>query len=196
MLPHISQSAAGVNKYDPVYNNLFEVYFTIPQALQANFGQDVAILTQQVQSIGGLATLDKGPDATEQKFMGTSRSYLNSKLDNTYHELTVKLALNLRNRTDNFVYNLFRAWNNLCYDKSTGITTLKGGDDGYSADWMKVVIANRGGDIFRQIIYKDIFMVSGISGFDELNYESQDLIQIEVKFRSDWADDRNIGRNG
>ena len=192
MLPHIKNSQAGVNREDPVYVNLFEVYFTIPAALQQRFGGDVAVLTEQVQKISGLASLDKGPEAGEQKFMGTSRSYLQSKLDNTHHDLTVTLALNLRNGTDNYVYNLFRAWNNLCYNKQTGETTLK---PGYVSDWMKVVIANRGGDIYRQIIYKDIIMVGGITGIDELNYDTQDVVQIEVKFRSDWADDGSVGLN-
>lgn len=190
MLPHIKNSTAGVNRMDPVYQNLFEVYFTIPAALQARFGSDVAVLTEQVQSIGGLGTLDKGPEIGEQKFMGTSRTYLNAKLDTTSHELNVKLALNLRNGTDNFIYNLFRAWNNLCYNKATGETTLK---VDYVADWLKVVIANRGGDIYRQIIYKDMIMFGGISGIDELNYETQDVVTIEVKFKSDWADDNSIG---
>jgi hypothetical protein len=191
MLPHIKNSTAGVNRMDPVYQNLFEVYFTIPEALQSQFGSDVAVLTEQVQSIGGLATLDKGPEAGQvQKFMGTDRTYLNSKLDTTSHDLTVKLALNLRNGTDNFVYNLFRAWNNLGYNKATGETTLK---TGYVADWMKVVIANRGGDIYRQIIFKDVFINGGLTGFDELNYETADVLILEVKFKSDWADDRSIG---
>lgn len=190
MLPHIKNSQAGVNRQDPVYQNLFEVYFTIPQALQEQFGGDVAVLTEQVQSIGGLVTLDKGPDTVEQKFMGTTRTYLQSKYDTTSHDLSVKLALNLRNGTDNYIYNLFRAWNNLCYNKYTGETTLK---VGYCADWLKVVIANRGGDIFREIVFKDVIMYGGITGIEELNYETTDLVTIEVKFKSDWADDRSIG---
>ena len=192
MLPHIKNSTAGVNKQDPVYVNMFEVYFTIPQALQSQFGGDVAVLTEQVQKISGLGTLDKGPAKVEQKFMGTTRTYLNSKLDSTSHELTVTLALNLRNGTDSYIHKLFRAWNDLCYNKSNGVTTLKGGNTGYCADWLKVVIANRAGDIYREILYKDVIMVDGISGIDELNYDTGDLAQIDVKFASDWADDNSI----
>ena len=190
MLPHIKNSTAGVNRQDPVYQNLFEVYFTIPQAIQAQFGDVATILTEQVQSVSGLQTLDKGPETTEQKFMGTTRTYLNSKYDTTSHEISIKLALNLRNGTDSYIYNLFRAWNNLCYNKYTGVTTLK---NEYCSDWFKIVVANRGGDIFREIVYKDIIMFGGIEGLDELNYDTQDLAEITVKFKSDWADDRSIG---
>lgn len=189
MLPHIKNSQAGVNRQDPVYVNLFEVYFTIPAALQSQYGNDVAVLTEQVQSIGGLDSLGKGPEAIEQKFMGTTRTYLSAKLDKTSHELTLKLALNLRNGTDNYVYKLLKAWNDLCYNKSTGETTLK---VDYVADWLKVVIANRGGDIYRQIIYKDVIMVGGITGMDELNYDTPDAVTIEFKLVSDWAEDESL----
>lgn len=186
MLPHIKNSQAGNNRQDPNYKNMFEMYFTIPEALMAKFGNDVAVLTEQVVKIGGLASLDKGPETVQQKFMGTTRTYLNSKLDDTSHEITVTLNLNLRNGTDNYIYKLFKAWNNLCYNKATGETTLK---TAYCADWFKIVVANRGGDIYRQILFHDMIMFGGIGGLDELDYESQDLVQIEVKFKSDWADD-------
>ena len=34
-----------------------------------------------------------------------------------------------------------------------------------------------------------MIMVGGISGIDDLDYEATDLVQISVKFASDWADD-------
>ena len=188
MLPHIKNSKAGVNKQDPVYQNMFEVYFTIPAALQAQFGNDVAVLTEQVQSVEGLGTLDKGPDVTTQKFMGTTRTYLNSKMDTTSHELTVKIALNLRDGTDNYIYKLLKAWNNLGYNHDTGETTLK---VGYTADWFKVVIANRAGDIYREILYKDIMMSGGFEAYNQLDYGNNDLVEASVKFVSDWADDKD-----
>lgn len=188
MLPHIKNSQAGNNRQDPNYKSLFEMYFTIPQALMSRFGNDVAVLTEQVTKVSGLGTLDKGPDVQTQKFMGTVRTYLNPKLDDTSHEITVGLNLNLRNGTDNYIYKLFKAWNNLCYNKNTGETTLK---TEYCADWFKIVIANRGGDIYRQILFHDIIMFGGISGIDDLDYESNDIVNIEVKFKSDWADDED-----
>lgn len=185
-LPHITNSVAGVNRQDPVYKNKFEVYFTIPAALQNEFGQDVAYITEQIQKISGLGSLDKGVDKGQQKFMGTTRTYLNSTHDNTSHEISVEIALNFRNRTDNYIYRLFKAWNALGYDLSTGETTIK---QEYVADYMRVVIGNRAGDIWRDVTFKDIIMFGGIEGLDELDYSSNDVVNITVKFASDWADD-------
>lgn len=182
-LPHITNSQAGVNRYDPVHTNIFEVYFTLPEALRAKFGQDEALITEHVLKIGGLANLSKAPGVGQQKFMGTDRSYINSRPDNTFAEISVDLSLNLRNDVDNYIFKLFKAWAALGYDLSTGERHLK---KDYCADFLKVSIANRAGDIYHEIVFKDVMMNGGVEGFDELNYETADALQISVKFVSDW----------
>ena len=190
MLPHISNSQAGVNRMDPVYSNVFEVTFTIPEALQADFGADVAIITEQIKSINGLATLDKGPDVTKQTFMGSTRTSLQSKVDDTSHTLEITMELNLREGTDNFIYKLFKAWNRLSYDMTTGEQVLK---KDYCADWIKVSIGNRAGDVYREIIYKDVMLTGGLEYQNELNYETKEhLSDFKVKFVSDWAQETNL----
>lgn len=186
MLPHITNSQAGVNRMDPVHSSLFEMYFTLPEAIRDKWGQDEAILTEQVQSVSGLGSLDKGPEAGQQKFMGSDRSFLNPKLDSTHHEFTVVFALNLRNRTDNFIYKLLKAWARLGYNISNGETTIK---PDYVADWVRICYGNRAGDIYRDVIFKDVMLVGGISFLDQLDYTNNDAATIEVKFISDWADD-------
>ena len=50
-LPHIKNSQAGVNMYDAVFGNIYEVYFTLPEPLRAQFAQDEALITEHVLSI-------------------------------------------------------------------------------------------------------------------------------------------------
>ena len=54
---------------------------------------------------------------------------------------------------------------------------------------LKVVITNRAGDILKEVIYKDVMLIEGLSGFDELDYTSNDHVDLEFKLKSDWADD-------
>lgn len=182
-LPHITNSEAGVNKYDVVNTSIFEVYFTLPEALKAAFNKDEALLTQHVLKISGLAALGKAPGTSTQKFMGTERSFINTLPDSTRAEISIDLSLNLRNETDNYIYKLFRAWAALGYDLTTGQRHLK---KDYTADWLKVSIANRAGDIFHEVVFKDVMMNGDVEGLDELNYETNDPLQITVKFVSDW----------
>lgn len=183
-LPHITNSEAGVNKYSPVFKNIFEVYFSLPEPLRAKFGQDEALLTQHVTKISGLAALNRAPGTGSQKFMGTDRSYIQPKLDSTRAEIEVTLSLNLRKDTDNYVYKLFRAWAALGYNQDDGTRHLK---KDYCADFLKVSIANAAGDIFHEVVFKDV-MINGElgGGFEELDYESGDHLEMTVKFVSDW----------
>ena len=183
-LPHITNSEAGRNLYDPYHNCLFEVYFTLPAAIRAQFGQDEALLTGHVVKIDGLENLDKGPEASvEQKFQGTTRTYLAPKMDNTSAELTVEFNLNLRNGVDNYIYKVFKAWKNLNYDLETGTIVLK---KDYVAEWMRVCVANRAGDVIKEVIFKDIMLSGNVDGLGSLDYSSNDPVNITVKFKSDW----------
>lgn len=188
-LPHITNSQAGRNKWDPVYKNMFEVYFTLPEALRAQFGRDEQLITEHVIKVT-FSGIDKGVEVTNQKFMGTTRSYLNSKMDDTSIEISIDLTLNLREGLDAYIYKLFKAWKNLGYDLSTGATTLK---TGYCADWLKVSIANRANDVIREIVFKDVIMKGGIEGWEEMDYsQTGDLVQLTVKFQSDWWTDVSV----
>lgn len=184
-LPHIQNSEVGMNKMEPLYTSLFEVAFTLPKPLEEQFGADVALLTEQVTKISGL-DVAKGVEASvQQGFMGTKRTFLASKMDDTSFEVTVGFNLNLRNGTDNFVYKLLKAWKDLGYNLETGETALK---TDYTADWLKCTVGNRAGDIYREIIMKDVFISGGLDGLGEYDYSDGAAIQsVEVKFKSDWA---------
>ena len=170
-LPHIKNSQAGVNRYDPVHKSMFEVYFTLPEALRAEFAKDEMVLTEHVLKISGLDALYKAPEADAQKFMGTSRSYIKPTVGDTFADLEVEFTLNLRNGTDNYILKLFRAWAALGYDIATGKRTIK---QNHCADWLKVSVANRDGDIYQEIVFKDVMMNGAPSMDGELNYETDD----------------------
>ena len=183
-LPHITNSEAGRNLYDPYHNCLFEVYFTLPKAIRAEFGQDEALLTEHVLKVNGLDALDKGPETTTQKYQGTTRTYLKPKIDDTSAEISIDFSLNLRDGIDNYIYKLFKSWKNLNYDLETGTIVLK---KDYVADWMRVVVANRAGAIIKDVVFKDVMLKGNLEGLGELDYESADAsINLTVHFASDW----------
>ena len=182
-LPHITNSEAGRNLYDPVNNCIFEVYFTIPDALRADFGQDEAILSEHVLKVTGLEALDRGPDTSTQKYQGTTRTFVNPKMDDTSAEIKIDFSLNLRNGTDNYIYKLLKSWKSLNYDLETG-TIVKKAD--YVADWMRVCVANRSGDIIREVVFKDVMLKGSLEGMGELDYSNNEPLQLSVTFVSDW----------
>lgn len=185
-LPHITNVQAGINKWDPMYQSVFEVYFTLPKAIASEFADTEAILTEQVTEVTGLDALQKTVQAGSQKFLGVDVSFLNTSLDNTYAELTINLNLNLRDATDAYVLKVFKAWSKLGYDIADGTRTLKAD---YVGDNLRIAEGNRAGDIWRSFIFHDILLTE-VNGLDTLNYTNNDARQLSVKFRADyWEED-------
>jgi len=184
--PHIVNTQAGINKQDPMHSSIFEVYFTLPEAIQSEFKNDEAILTEQVTEVGGLDALQKTTAAGSQKFMGVDVSFLNPVLDNTYAEFTVTLNLNLRNVTDAWVLKVFKAWSKLGYDLSDGTRTIM---VDYCSDNLRIAEANRDGSIWRNVVFHKVMLV-GVTGLDALNYTTNDARTLQLTFRSDyWEED-------
>ena len=78
-ISHLPNLRTGVTasreKYDPMHSSIFEVIFELPSKLSVN-GDDIAILSEQVTTVGGLDALQKTTAAGEQKFLGTSQDRL------------------------------------------------------------------------------------------------------------------------
>lgn len=186
-LPHIKNMTSGIDKYDPVHKSIFEVFFELPPTIQGQFQADTLLLTEQVKTVSGLDILQKTTPAGEQKFWGVTVSYLNPVLDTTAADLTITFNLNLRNVTDNFVLNVFKAWENLSYDLSDGSRSIK---VGYISDYMRIAEANRDGTIWRSYIFHHI-MLTEVSGLNELDYMSNDAVELSCQFRCDYWDNED-----
>ena len=125
-LPHLMNVEAGYNRYDPMMGSIFQIEFTVPNALvDAYSGQDInaelKLLSQQVTDVSGLDALQKTVAAGSQKFLGVDVSFLNATLDTTVADITVNLNLNLRNTTDAYVLRVFKLWSKLNYDLQSEI---------------------------------------------------------------------------
>jgi len=184
-LPHIKNTQAGNNFYDPMHAAVFEVYFTLPVAIQDKFKDDEAILTEQVISVTGLDALQKTVQAGSQKFLGVDVSYLNPVLENTYADITITFNLNIRNATDAYVLKVFKAWEKLGYDLADGTRTLMAD---YVADNLRISEANRDGTVWRSYIFHKV-MITNVQNIDELNYTNSEARTLQVTFRSDWWDE-------
>lgn len=178
---------SGINKYDPVHRAIYEVYFSLPGALQeiGQLQQDSVILTEQVTTVAGLDALQKTTAAGEQKFFGVTVSYLNPNVDTTAADITMTFNLNLRNVTDNFVLKLFRAWENVSYDLATGVRGIK---TDYIVDDMRIAEANRNGQIWRSYVFHHV-MLTSVTGLDDLDYTSNDARVLTAVWRADWWED-------
>lgn len=189
-LPHIKNVQAGENKWDPVHKSIFEIAFTLPPSLgDFNNEEYITLLGEQVTKVSGLDALQKMPKAGTQKFWGVDVSFLEPTLESTRAEFTCEFNLNLRNRTDNYILSVFKAWQKLSYDLADGTRTLK---QDYCAATFTINIANRTGEIWRTVKFYDV-MIHEMSGLDELDFTDKSAAKLTCKFVSDYWDDTLTG---
>ena len=178
-LPHYQNSLFGINKYEPVYLNQFEVLITPPAAVLGG-----PILVQQVTSISGLG-VDKTPAATQQKYKFAVRNYAGAKPENTYFDLTVNFTVNLNDANSMYVFKTLRQWTDLIYNPLTGAMGLKRDYTGT----IVLSIFNKQGDVFRRITCRDCFPISPI-GAMEMDYSGTELYDISLQWAVDYWDDQ------
>jgi hypothetical protein len=188
-LPHITNSTAGVNLYDPVHKSIFEVSMELPAGI--NFA-DTSLLTQHVLTVSGLEALYRAPEVDSQKFMGVDRSFLKPTIGETKASIEIEFSLNLNENNDNYILNVFRAWAALGHNIATGSRSRK---TDYAAPWLKIRIANRAGDVYQEIIFKDVMLNGPLETDGGLDYTADDALQLKVKFVSDWWKEQVVGYN-
>ena len=184
-LPHVRNIKSGINRWDPNHSAVFEVYFTLPAAIQGQFAEDEAILTEQVTDVSGLDQLQKNTPVGKQRFMNVDVSHSAPVIDETRATITIVFNLNLRNVTDNFVLKVLMAWKNLNYNLADGSRTLK---NTYVADNLRIAEANRDGTIWRSYVFHDVIL-GDVTGIDTLNCDDNEARKITAVFVSDFWDD-------
>lgn len=183
--PHIRNTKAGLGKWDPMHNSIFEVLFKVPKSITGVNAADVTILTQHVTTVSGLDVLQKTTTAGEQKFLGATVSYLNPVLDTTAADITIEFNLSMRDASDAFILKIFKEWSKLGYDLQTGLRRLKAD---YVADTLIVNEANRDGTVWRNVKFYNV-MLTGVTGIDGLDYTGNEARKITCTFRSDYWDE-------
>jgi hypothetical protein len=158
-LPHYRNSTAAMEKYEPVYLNLFEVTIQPPGGLP---NWTTPLLMEQVIKIGGL-DVDKTPPAgIQQTYKGWTRSYANSKLDQTFVDITLDFEVNLTEANSMYMYKGLKAWCSRIFDPLTGAMSLK---RDYAGGPMTIEAYNRKGDVFRRYTF-DLGLPSGYIWLD------------------------------
>lgn len=180
---HFTNSKVGMELFEPIYKNLFEVTIIPPDALlnDDDWGPGRELIIEEVKSVTGL-DVDKIPEVVKQKFKGTERAFTGVIPSSTTVTPSITFEMNLNNENQNFLYKALRKWSDLCYDPLTGAQTLK--RDYVSQTGMTVVSFNKEFDVHRKWEIKNIFPAKAIGAFD-FDYDSNTPLTISM----DWIGD-------
>jgi len=185
--PHIKNIQVGVEKWEPMYESIFDVVFTMPPGLAAtNNDKTIALMPQCITDISGLDSLQKIPPITKYKYMGVEVAFANPTLDSNGVEITIQFNLNLDNSNTPAILIFFKEWAKLMYNIATNQHSLK---QDYVASTVTIREANRRGDVWRQIILKNVILTA-FSGLDTLSYESNNVRKLSVTLYADYYDEQ------
>ena len=177
-LSHFQNSLSGVNKFEPVYMNQFEVTIIPPGAVAGG-----EIMLQHVSKVSGLS-LDKNPGITSQKYKFAKRNYAGAKPENTYMDVSLSFSINLNDANSMYVFKTLRQWSDLIYNPLTGAMGLKNDYTGT----IVISIFNKQGDVFRRIRIPSCFLSEAINAMD-LDYEQATIYSVTTSWVCDYWED-------
>lgn len=185
-LPHFTNSLAGINNYEPVFLNQFQVLITPPPGIpDANITfNGESILTQQVKSITGMAVDIAPAQPVEQNYKFATRRYAGGEPSTSDMNLTMEFEVNLSDTNSMTVYKILRQWSDLIYNPLTGAMGLKVDYVGS----MLITVFNKRGDVFRRIRIPSCFISEPINAMD-LDYETPAIYTISTSWVCDYWED-------
>lgn len=181
-LPHYLNNRASTKRYEPVYQNLFEVSFLPPPTVAGG-----ELLLEHVRNIDGLEH-EFGNPAVQQEYKEAGRSYASGRPDQTYFDVSLTFSLNLNDNNEMYVYKTLRNWYRAVYNPLTGEKGLK---KDYVGE-MVVTMANRKGDIFWQRTFHEVWPVGNVPALN-LDYSGGEPLELSgVNFRVDWWEENIV----
>jgi len=186
-LPHFNSSKAGVNLYEPVYLNQFEVIFQPPVAVYnppGNSGRTLAV--ENIISVTGFE-IDKNPPLLTQTYKFAKRRFGGGMVDDSGSRIRIEFETNLDANNSNYVFKTLRQWSDLVYNPLTGAMGIKNTYAG--GTYILITIFNKEGDVFKKIKFMNCFPITPITPLP-LNYESGNTpYRITAEFRADFFED-------
>ena len=180
--PHVTNSTAAVNKYEPAVGSNFNAHFVLMGALKDKLG-DYTFLREYVKSVTGLF-VEKAANTIEAGFKTTKFRY-DSNEKETFYDVEIAFFNFLDNDSRMFVYNALVAWSRFKHNPLTGEKTLK---KDYANAQLVVEKYNRDGSIYWRRMGHHLFPMSDLP--DQIaDYTAHDMTELNVTFNVDYVSD-------
>lgn len=180
-LPHFRNIISTNTKWEPVYQNLFEVNVTLPALIEVTSAQQM--LLENAIKISDTSALTPELARSDQQFKYSHRRYLQTPAE-THKTFDIEFNINQTDKKTIETWAHMKRWYDLIWNSQTGELHYKNDYIG----GVNVHIHDRTGEVIRRIDFVNAW-VQGISGFTH-TWESTDLIKVvTAEFVCDyWID--------
>lgn len=180
--PHVTNSTAAANKYEPVVASNFNAHFVLMGALKDKLG-DYTFLREYVKAVNGLFIEYTG-NTIEAGYKTTKFRY-DSNEKQTFYDVEVSFFNFLDEESRMFIYNALVAWSRFKYNPMTGEKTLK---KDYADATMVIEKYNRDGTIYWRRMGHHVFPMNDFP--DQIaDYTAHDMQELTVTFNVDYVSD-------
>lgn len=180
--PHVTNSTAGVNRYEPMVASNFNCHFILMGRLAETLG-DYSFLREYVKAVNGLF-IELSGGVIEGGYKTVKFRY-DSNEKTTYYDVEVQFFNFLDADSRAFVYNSLVAWSRFKYNPLTGEKSLK-------KDYADAAIVcekyNRDGTIFWRRMAHNVFPMNDFPDMPA-DYTSHEMQEITVTFNADYVSD-------
>ena len=180
--PHVTNSVAGVNRYEPVVASNFNCHFVLMGKLKEKLG-DYTWLREYVKSVNGLFVEYAG-NTIEGGFKTVKFRY-DSNEKQTYYDVEISFFNFLDNESRMLVYNALVNWSRFKYNPLTGEKTLK---KDYADAAIIVERYNRDGTVYWRRMAHNVFPLNDIADLQN-DFTSHEMQELVVTFNADYVSD-------
>lgn len=180
--PHVTNSTAAVNKFEPVVASNFNAHFVLLGELKDKLG-DYGFLSEYIKTVNGLFVEYAG-NVIEGGFKTTKFRY-DSNEKQTFYDVEVAFFNFLDNESKMLVYNALVAWSRVKFNPLTGEKSLK---KLYSNAQLVVEKFNRDGTIYWRRLGHHVFPMNDFPDMIA-DYTAHDMTELNVTFNVDYVSD-------
>jgi len=177
-LPHFTKISPAADLEEPIYLNLFEISFLLPNAIAQAFSSEY--LLQQATSVP--LSLTEDISTKDQKYKFSTRIYMGTP-EKTHIEFDIKFNVNQSKDGSMTTWAALKAWYDLVWNSQTGETF-------YKSDIVGTIVVNqhdKRGVVIRRVIYNNC-QIKGID-YGNLEWSGSEILGVTGKFVSDyWVD--------
>lgn len=180
--PHVTNSTAGVNRFEPLVASNFNAHFVLMGKLKEKLG-DYSFLREYVKSLNGLF-IEYAGNTIEGGFKTVKFRY-DSNEKQTFYDIEATFFNFLDNESRAFVLNALLAWSRFKYNPLTGEKTMK---RDYADASIVVEKYNRDGTIYWRRVAHNVFPMSDFPDQGS-TYDNHDMQELTVTFNADYVSD-------
>ncbi len=180
--PHITNSTAGSQRYEPMVASNFNCHFILLNKLKETLG-DYSNLREYVKAVNGLF-IEYAGNTIEGSYKTVKFRY-DSNEKQTYYDVEVQFNNFLDGDSRPLVYNQLIAWSRFKYNPLTGVKTLK---KDYADANIVTEKYNRDGTVYWRRIAHNVFPMNDFPDMPG-DYSSHDMQELSVTFNADYVTD-------